>query len=374
MKILSPQVGLSQHLGGGRYDFEVLSALARLGLDVFVLLPKYARGRYAVPEGCTIQWVLARWGFDPRLANLAFLGPLLRAALILKPDILRVHDINCLGLACLVVGKILDIPTIAHFHHQFENTHGLQWTEKQILPFFDHVITVSEASRQQLLNLHPNMYSKCTRIYNGVSSFFCPAAFKAESLKKYYGIPVDEPIFITVGSLIPRKNTRWLIKLMNIWISSGNTGQLVIIGDGSEREDLINLSDSLGMTSYIKWFGRVDSETHLNLLQLADVFLFPSLMEGFGLAPVEALACGVPAIVSNRGALPEVVEHGQTGFVLSIDDGFSAWMSALKILTSNAQLYKNMSMNAEINAKKLFDWNQAASNMREIYQRISNIK
>jgi len=346
----------------------MLSALARHGQEVLVLLPRHARGRYAVPTGCTIRWVLARWGLDPRLANLAFFVPLLSAALNFQPDVIRVHSLNSLGLVCLMVGNLLGIPTVAHFHHSFETNQGTAWAERTLIQRFTRVVTVSEASRQQLVNLNPELRPKCTVVYNGVSQHFRPSSDDMSAWRANYQLPTDEPLFVAVGALIPRKNFQWLIRLIATWVNSGFPGRLVIAGEGPERKNLEHEVRSRGLVDYVRLWGRIDEQTNVALLQSADVFLLPSLMEGFGFAAAEALACGTPVIVSDRGALPEVVKHGETGFVLPVDRGFTPWIDSLRRLISDPNLRAEMSVKARKDVRKRFVWDRSASEVIAVYR------
>ena len=93
---------------------------------------------------------------------------------------------------------------------------------------------------------------------------------------------------------------------------------LVLVGDGPERPRVLLRADQLGVRDKILFLGKHTS-VH-ELLSCADLFLLPSASESFGLVALEAMACGVPVVASNVGGLPEVIEHGTTGYMFDIGD------------------------------------------------------
>ena len=93
-------------------------------------------------------------------------------------------------------------------------------------------------------------------------------------------------------------------------------------------------------------------------------------MEGFGLAVAEAMACGTPAIVSNKGALPEVVSHRKTGFVLPINQGPEPWISAMISLSDDSALCKFYGEAAESRINDMFTWERAGTETEAVYQQV----
>jgi len=94
--------------------------------------------------------------------------------------------------------------------------------------------------------------------------------------------------------------------------------RLVLIGDGPERSDTERLCRELGVIEYVTFLGKQSALPEL--LSSADIFLLPSQQESFGLSALEAMSCGVPVIGTNIGGLPEVVEHGESGYVAELGD------------------------------------------------------
>ena len=115
--------------------------------------------------------------------------------------------------------------------------------------------------------------------------------------------------------------------------------RLLLVGDGPELATAHRLARELGVSAQVEALGA--QEAIMPLLSIADVFLLPSAQESFGLAALEAMACGVPVVASDVGGLPEVIEHGVTGFLHPQDDIEAMARSAVAVLT-DAELRKRI--------------------------------
>ena len=109
------------------------------------------------------------------------------------------------------------------------------------------------------------------------------------------------------------------------------SARLLLVGDGPELGTVFRVGRELGVHDRIDAVGA--QEAIIPLLSAADVFLLPSAQESFGLAALEAMACGVPVVASNVGGLPEVIEHGVTGFLHAPADLDGMAASAVSVLS-----------------------------------------
>jgi N-acetyl-alpha-D-glucosaminyl L-malate synthase BshA len=145
-------------------------------------------------------------------------------------------------------------------------------------------------------------------------------------------------LVIHVSNFRPVKRIDVLLRVFAAMSRSVNA-RLLLVGDGPELGTAHRLGRELGVSDRVESIGA--QEAIIPLLSAADVFLLPSAQESFGLAALEAMACGVPAVASRVGGLPEVIEHGVTGFLHHPDDVEGMAASAVALLT-NAALHRRI--------------------------------
>jgi N-acetyl-alpha-D-glucosaminyl L-malate synthase BshA len=148
----------------------------------------------------------------------------------------------------------------------------------------------------------------------------------------------DEPakVVIHVSNFRPVKRVPAVIEIFER-ICRRVPAHLLMVGDGPEMDGASRLAHERGLDARVHFLGEQDQV--LPLLSIADVFLLPSAQESFGLAALEAMACGVPVVASNVGGLPEVIDHGRNGFLHPLDDLDGMARSSLALLT-DGQLHR----------------------------------
>ncbi len=184
------------------------------------------------------------------------------------------------------------------------------------------VITPSQAARREVIDSCGVPPERVHAVAHGVDALFSPAAAGGRALvAEACGEHAEVPYVLHVAMLHPRKNLGLLRQAMTILADERLPHRLVIAGRPPvdrpdwrelEREARAELPDAPGRVVYL---GQPSDEMVAALMAGADAFCLPSLHEGFGLSALEAMACGTPTIVSDRGALPEVVGDG--GVVVS---------------------------------------------------------
>lgn len=147
---------------------------------------------------------------------------------------------------------------------------------------------------------------------------------------------------------------------------------LVMVGDGPERVEAEDEARDLGVHADVRFLGKIDSVAPL--LAGADLFLLPSQSESFGLSALEALACGVPVIASNTGGLPEVVRHGETGWLFPLGDVEAMARAALALLSDPVQ-WQVVSAAAAADARARFAERDVVAQYEALYVRtVANAK
>jgi glycosyltransferase involved in cell wall biosynthesis len=169
----------------------------------------------------------------------------------------------------------------------------------------DRIIAVSHTVKKDILRRFPKYSSKIEVVYHGIDDIFntAPTVDKLTGVRKKYGLP--EKYILFVGNIEPKKNVARLIEAFRNLVKHSNTPHsLVIAGQFAWKYgNVMNVKKQKDQR--IIFPGYICQSDLPSVYTLADLFVFPSLYEGFGIPPLEAMACGTPAIVSNAGALPE---------------------------------------------------------------------
>ncbi|HTV01876.1 MAG TPA: glycosyltransferase family 1 protein [Luteitalea sp.] len=173
----------------------------------------------------------------------------------------------------------------------------------------DHVLTVSEASKRDILRFFRIPAEKITVASNAIDDRFnrLPAAEEIARVQERFQL--HDPFILYVGNIRPHKNLERLIEAFAL-VRSGQLAntKLLIIGDEISKYPTLRRAVHRGkLHKHVRFLGFVGGDTLAALYRLATVFAFPSLYEGFGLPPLEAMASGTPVVTSNVSSLPEVV-------------------------------------------------------------------
>lgn len=178
--------------------------------------------------------------------------------------------------------------------------------------------------------------------------------------------PQDTKIISHISNFRPVKRVLDVIRIFHR-VQKKIPAKLLLVGDGPDRSNAQDLVRELGLQHHVIFLGK--QSCVVGLLSISDLFLLPSENESFGLAALEAQACEVPVIATNQGGLPEVVEHGQTGFLRDVGDVDKMGDDALKILTDVA-LKRRMGQAARQRAITVFSEEQMIQKYLHIYQRL----
>lgn len=233
----------------------------------------------------------------------------------------------------------------------------------------DAIVTDSEFSRSEIVKYYPQFAGKIRVVPCGVDlQRFHPVedAAAIAQVRETYGI--GERYFLYLGTLEPRKNLERLIEAYAAYAKSmDDPAQLVLAGgkgwlyDGIfARVQALGLEDRVIFTQYIA------SEDMCALMSGALAFTFPSLYEGFGMPPLEAMACGTPVLVSDAASLPEVT--GDSAVIVRAEDTDSITQGLVRLAT-DADLRRRLSQEGLARAKT-FTWERSAGMLYDIYREV----
>jgi len=229
------------------------------------------------------------------------------------------------------------------------------------------VITISEFSKKEITELLGISSDKISIIPPGVSSDFRPLQAKEIMEKLRLWSLKPKGYLLTVGTLEPRKNLTKLIKAFELLPNNVKVEfPLVVVGmSGWKEESIIQEMESLIKRGQLMLLGYLSNKDLAIIYSGARAFVYLSLYEGFGMPPLEAMACGAPVVVSNRASLPEVV--GQAGVLVDPDDIESVALT-LESLIDDVQKCSNMVEMGLRQAAK-FTWQACAEKTYGVYQR-----
>ena len=362
------------HVGSGQYLHGLLPALADLAPDERRALAVMGEAEGVAPGWAeVVRWrpplqaagvtadALKTW-FEqvvfPRLAQMAdlahvpYFAPPLRPAV---PTVVTVHD-----LIPLVLPQYRGSP-LARLYFRLVTL---------ALPRAAHVITDSDYSRREILARFPLPPDRVTTVHLAAAERFRPAsAAEQAAVRARYGLP-DQFILYLAGFDV-RKDVQTLLRAYADLQRQGVAVPLVCAGglprDSAVTPDPRRQAAELGLNSVL-FPGWIRSEDQPALLSAATVFCFPSRYEGFGLPPLEAMACGTPTIVADATSLPEVVGDAA---LMHLPGDWQTLAEALRRLLTDADLRADLRQRGLARAGQ-FSWTRVAAETRAVYQHAVN--
>lgn len=221
----------------------------------------------------------------------------------------------------------------------------------------DKIIAVSSSTKDDLINLYGISHDKIEVIYSGVAERFKPANSEwqtANSVKKKYNLP--DKFILYFGTIEPRKNIIGIIKAFEL-LKNDKSLKLVIAGTkGWLYGDIFKAAKNSKRSQDIFFTGFVEDKDKPGLYNLAELFVYPSFFEGFGFPPLEAMACGLPTIVSCNSSLPEIVGKA----ALMVDPAnIDEIACAMGTVLTDSELRKRL-IETGIKQAKKFSWQKCA--------------
>ncbi|MEZ5285274.1 MAG: glycosyltransferase family 1 protein [Vicinamibacterales bacterium] len=304
---------------------------------------------YSLAEQVRIPWRLARERVDLVHEPHYVLPPAIRCR-----SVVTIHD--CIHLM---------FPQYLPNRVGYVYARGSMWTATRQA---ERVLTVSEASKRDILRYFAIPPERVEVIYNAIDERFLVAPDESTTDRVRQRYQLDHPFVLYVGNIKPHKNLERLIDAFGRARADGPDGlKLVVVGDEvSKYPTLRQMVHRHKLDKHVRFLGFQPQETLASFYRLANAFVFPSLYEGFGLPPLEAMACGTPVVTSNVSSLPEVAGDA----ALLVDpydvDGIA---SGLRRILSDEALRADLVARGLARARQ-FSWSESVARIHAVYQRV----
>lgn len=317
------------NLGGEVHDREMLKALADQGVEIHIILPLFKK--HEAHANFHFYFLPIPFVYPPLLFNLLILPYLVFIYLKVKFSILRVSSPYFVGPAAMLFKRFFpSVKVIATYHHLDDSSIN-NFIDKLVIGGFDKVVTVSNFTKTAVWEKYKTYIKreeKLSVIYNGVNSKYRPSKKKDQLVNEL--CLGNKVILLYLGQLVSRKNIFFLLDVLK---KLPLEFSLVIAGKGNLEESLKTSVLHHNLTERVIFTGKISEDRKMDLYGAADLFVYPSLKEGFGMALVEALRCGKLTIASDLSVFKEIIKNGVNGFLLPLDS--KVWADLIISLSKN---------------------------------------
>lgn len=295
-----------------------------------------------------------------------------------KPTLLHVHD--WLGL---FAGRALKyryrLPLVATIHAtEFGRNSGIYTDLQRYINRCEwdlqyeawRIIVCSAFMRGEVEYALGTPADKLDIIYNGVPEQMFEFPFdgdERQAFRSRFAAPYEKIIYF-IGRMVREKGAQVLIDALPRVRAQYRDAKLIIAG-GGQRQHLEDQAHALGVAEQVYFTGRVSDHDRDRLYKVADVAVYPSLYEPFGIVALEAMAARVPVVVSDAGGLPEVVQHDVTGTVTYTNNPDSLAWGITRVL-QNPGFAHQMAAMAYQRVHTVFNWDRLAKQTAEVYDRV----
>lgn len=354
--------------GAANYIIHLIHALPQVA-------PTHAYIVFAKPEH--VSWFAGRSGL--RVVNARLPARLLRIVWeqTVLPWLVHQERLDLLHSPHYTMPFAVRCPTVVTFHDMtfllYPEAHLLykRLFFRGIMPLAarraDALIAISESTRADILRLLKPAAEKVFAVPYGVAPLFRPVKDCAaiEAICNRYSLP--RQFILYVGNLEPRKNLPVLLQAFARLTQRGLPHALVLAGSrGWKDAEIFSTMKELGLASRVCFPGYIPQPDLPALYSAADLFVYPSLYEGFGLPVLEALACGIPVITSNVSSMPEVA--GDAGILVNprrVDE----LADALWRILTDRELHDELARKG-VERAQMFSWTRTARETLAVYEQV----
>jgi N-acetyl-alpha-D-glucosaminyl L-malate synthase BshA len=292
-------------------------------------------------------------------------------------DVIHAHYVFPSALWSLA-GKILGIPVVVTSHgydiqKDKDIGYGARLNRKiaiitwLTLKLIDIHVVVSKRMIKDAVEAGSNP-SKIRVVYNGIDIRKVSSLGDTDIIKRY-GIHKEDFVILYLGRLHPKKCPEDVVKAFPKIVQKVPNAKLVIAGKGSEKAKLEKLVKKLKLQDKVVFTGFVSENEKWSLLKRCDVFVLPSIVEAFGIALIEAMACGKPVIATNVGPFPEIIRDGETGILIPVHSP-NHLAEAVINLSQDDRKRVHIGKKAKEEVENRFNISKIANNYLKIYDEV----
>ncbi len=323
---------------------------------------------YMIKSNSFIDWILQlNFNMIAKASELISKGE--------KFDVIHAHD-WLVANAAKALKHAYDIPMVATIHatesgrnsgiHD-ENQRYINDTEWLLTYEATEVIVNSNYMKGHVQGLFGLPFDKIDVIPNGINLNLYTGIERDYDFRRRYAAD-NEKIILYLGRLVYEKGVQNLISAMPKILNGYHDSKLVIVGKGGMLDELRAQVDHMGLGNKVYFTGYMNGKDVQKMYKCADVAVFPSTYEPFGIVALEAMLGGVPTVVSDVGGLNEIIEHGVNGMKSYAGNPNSIADSVLALLYDH-QLAANVSKAAKQTVKEQYNWNKIAQDTHFVYEK-----
>jgi len=356
--------------GIGQYTWRLIEALAALDHadDFHVFKHRKDQTRFASQANFQHHavWTPSHNRFEIYLLGLEMLGSRLDLDILHSTDFIPPQ---WKPRGCKSVITIHDLAFL-HYPHFLTKASARYYGQiEDAVKRADHIIAVSNSTRRDIVNLLGVDEQKITVIYEAPNPVYLPMdrSHALAQVQARYALPNDFILF--VSTIEPRKNVQGLLRAFRRLLDDYKLDvSLVLAGSkGWLSQEAYDLVNELKLNKQCLFLGPVEEKDLVFLYNAARCLAYPSFYEGFGLPPLEAMACGTPAVVANVSSLPEVV--GDAALLVAPNDVEELTVALWRLLTDD-QVWTELQQKGFKRAER-FSWARAARETLDVYRSIS---
>ena len=287
-----------------------------------------------------------------------------------KFDVIHAHD-WLVAYSAKSLKQSFDIPMIATIHAtEAGRNSGIHDEIQRYINDTEWMLTYevnSNFMKCELQRLFGLPFEKIDVIPNGISQTIYDNVVKDYDFRRKFASD-NEKIILFTGRLVYEKGIQNLIAAMPKVLNGYHDSKLVICGKGGMINELKEQVKFLGIENKVYFTGQLNRKDICKMYKCADVAVFPSTYEPFGVVAIEAMSAEIPVVVSDIGGLNEIVEHGINGMKSYTGNANSLADSILSLLL-NEQLCSNIVKNAKRKVKEVYNWQKIAQDTHFTYQK-----